>query len=243
MYKETRYLPAGDQGVVIEFGNEISETVNQKVRGMMLAIESKEISGILEMVPTYRSLLIEYNPLEIQYGPLIDTLRNTEKLLDSIRIPDPVVYEIPTLYGGDHGPDLEFVAGNAGLTTEEVVAIHSSREYLIYMLGFTPGFPYLGGMDERIATPRLAAPRTRISGGSVGIAGSQTGIYPVDSPGGWQLIGKTPLKLYDAVSSNPILLSAGNYIRFVPVTEEHYQEIEAQVSKGAYCAIKYPKGR
>lgn len=243
MYKETRYLPAGDQGVVIEFGNEITEAVNQKVRGMMLAIESKEIAGIVEMVPTYRSLLIEYDSLEVRYGDLIETLKRTEKELDSIEIPDPVVYEIPTLYGGEHGPDLDFVSSHSGLSADQVVSIHSSPEYLIYMLGFTPGFPYLGGMDERIATPRLAAPRTRITGGSVGIAGSQTGIYPVDSPGGWQLIGKTPLKLYDTANTNPILLSAGNYIRFIPVTAENYQEIEAQVSAGTYTVTKYPKGR
>jgi KipI family sensor histidine kinase inhibitor len=142
------------------------------------------------------------------------------------------VIEIPTLYGGDSGPDLDYVASHNGLTPEEVVQIHASGTYRIYMLGFTPGFPYLGGMDERIATPRLETPRTKISGGSVGIAGAQTGIYPIDSPGGWQIIGRTPLALYDPQREEPILLQAGESIRFVPIDQETYDRLWQETREG-----------
>ena len=138
-------------------------------------------------------------------------------------------------------PDLANVAEHNGLTEEEVVKIHSSEEYLIYMLGFIAGFPYLGGMDKRIATPRLKSPRVKIEGGSVGIAGEQTGIYPVASPGGWQLIGRTPLKLYDSEREKPVLLESGQYIKFRPVTEEEYKAIEKQVENDTYQYVVYDK--
>ncbi len=148
------------------------------------------------------------------------------------------IFEIPVLYGGEYGPDLGAIAKHAGLSEDEVVRIHSSQDYLIYMLGFLPGFCYLGGLDERIHTPRLANPRLKIRAGSVGIGGSQTGIYPLDSPGGWQLMGMTPVKTYDPKRDIPILVEAGNYIRFVPVDEEEYRRIEAEVENGSYqCAI------
>ncbi|MFZ5966238.1 MAG: 5-oxoprolinase subunit PxpB [Bacillota bacterium] len=239
MYKETKYLTAGDKALLLEFGNTISEEINHKVRSMMIAIERKKINGIIEMTPTYRSLMIHYNPLMVQYQDLTHSLQTLEQELDSIEIPLPKVIEIPTLYGGEYGPDIENVANHNGVSVEDVIMIHASRKYLIYMLGFTPGFPYLGGMDERIATPRLKTPRTKISGGSVGIAGNQTGIYPIDSPGGWQLIGKTPVKLYDPNREAPILLSAGDYIRFVPIDGEEYAKIEKAVEDGSYQYRSY----
>lgn len=234
MYMNAQYMPSGDCGIVVEFGNEITEAINQKVRGMMIIVEAAEIDGITETVPTYRSLLIQYDPRLCLYEDLKRKLMALEAQMDSIAIPEPVVYKIPTAYGGEYGPDIQHVAENAGISVEEVITAHASREYLIYMLGFTPGFPYLGGMDQRISTPRLSTPRTRIPGGSVGIAGNQTGIYPMDSPGGWQLIGKTPVRLYDATATPPILLSAGNYIRFVPVCQETYRQIEEQIKAGSY---------
>ncbi|WZL72222.1 5-oxoprolinase subunit PxpB [Clostridiaceae bacterium 35-E11] len=243
MYKETKYLTAGDRAVVVEFGDMISEPINSKVRAMMIAIDTRNMKGIVEMVPTYRSLLVHYNPLEIDYQNLIKELKVLENELDHIDIPLPQVIEIPTVYGGEYGPDIENVAKHNDLTIDEVIQIHTSREYLIYMLGFTPGFPYLGGMDEKIGTPRLKVPRTKISGGSVGIAGNQTGIYPIDSPGGWQLIGKTPLKLYDPYRHTPILLQSGNYIKFVSINEEEYHKIESAIQKNAYEYITYPKER
>ena len=139
------------------------------------------------------------------------------------------------------GPDLEFVAEHNHMTPDEVIRLHTSEEYLIYMLGFIAGFPYLGGMNKKIATPRLKSPRVKIEGGSVGIAGEQTGIYPVASPGGWQLIGRTPVKLYDADREKPVLLEAGQYIKFRPVTEEEYKEIEEQAAAGTYSCVTYEK--
>ena len=137
------------------------------------------------------------------------------------------VVEIPTVYGGEFGPDLGFVASHNNLTEDEVVAIHSGTDYLVYMLGFIPGFTYLGGMDPRIATPRLPSPRTLIPAGSVGIAGEQTGTYPSDSPGGWQIIGRTPVTMYDMSKKQAALLSAGDYVRYVPIDEAEYNRIKA----------------
>ena len=178
------------------------------------------------MVPTYRSLMISYNPLKIDFDSLIESLKKIEDNLESIVLPKPKIHEIPVCYDEVFGIDIKNVASYNNLTVDEVIKIHTSREYLIYMLGFTPGFPYLGGMDERIATPRLEIPRTKIYGGSVGIAGSQTGVYPIDSPGGWQIIGRTPLKLYDENREEQILLRAGDFIKFVPITLDEFIEIE-----------------
>ncbi|RXI45222.1 allophanate hydrolase [Clostridium tetani] len=241
MYKETKYLTAGDKALTIEYGNEISEDISSKVRSMMVALEINKIDGIVEIVPTYRSLMVHYNPLIIGYDKLINKLKSLENKLQDISLPEPEVIEIPTVYGGEYGPDIGNVAKHNKITVEEVVKIHSSKEYLIYMLGFTPGFPYLGGMNGKIATPRLKSPRTKINKGSVGIAGSQTGIYPIDSPGGWQLIGKTPLKLYEPNREVPILLKAGNYIKFVPIFEGEYKSIEKAVNNGTYKYNTYIK--
>jgi KipI family sensor histidine kinase inhibitor len=156
---------------------------------------------------------------------LQEEIISLEKRLGGVTIPPPETVEIPVVYGGEYGPDLEFVAQHNGLTQEEVIEIHTSGSYLIYMLGFTPGFPFLGGLSERVFTPRRQTPRTVVLAGSVGIANNQTGIYPIDSPGGWQLIGRTPVKLYNPAHDNPILLKAGNYLKFKKITETEYLEI------------------
>lgn len=225
---------SGDKGLVVEFGNEISEAVNKKVRNLYLAIKKSQMPGIYEMIPTYRSLLIQYNPIEIEVNKLIEKLMEIEMSLDSIDLPKPRTIEIPTIYGGEFGEDLKFVSEHNGMSEDEVIKIHSSVDYRIYMLGFSPGFPYLGGMSEKIETPRLKTPRTKIPAGSVGIAGKQTGIYPMESPGGWQLIGKTPLKLYDPKSETPIILQAGDYIRFVPIKKDEYDNICSLIEKNQY---------
>lgn len=229
MEHNMKFLVGSDKAVCVEFGNEISEEVNNRVRAFTIIAEQADISGITELVPTYRSVTVHYLPEVIGYIELCSRLSGLLDSLGDVDIPAPEVVHVPVLYGGEeYGPDLAYVADVNGLTEEQVIAIHSEPEYLIYMLGFTPGFCYLGGMDERIATPRLTSPRVKIPAGSVGIAGSQTGIYPVDSPGGWRLIGHSPLKLYDPDRERPILFDAGMKIKFYAIGQEEYHRLCAE---------------
>jgi inhibitor of KinA len=219
-----RMLAAGEQGLIVEFGNAIDPAVNARVHRLARALATLGLEGVIESVPTYRSLLVLFDPLVLPRERLV---AEVEALLAV-----PVVeeasgaggntVELPVLYGGEFGPDLAFIARRNGLSTEDVIAIHSSSSYLVYMLGFTPGFPYLGGMSSRLVTPRLSTPRGKVPAGSVGIAGSQTGVYPVESPGGWRLIGRTPLRLFDLEAAPPFLLAPGDVVRFRPVDEEEY---------------------
>lgn len=238
---DVRFLTTGDTSLCVEFGNEISPTLNTKIRAFNIALSGSGIPGIVETVPTYRSLMIHYDPEVIRYAPLLDRLRSLLDQLDRVSVPPSEVLEIPVLYGGDVGPDLDFVARHNSKTPEEVVKIHTSAEYLIYMLGFTPGFTYLGGMSQEIATPRLKNPRVKIPAGSVGIAGSQTGVYPIDSPGGWQLIGRTPVRMYDAGRDKPILPEAGQYIKFYPIDQAEFDAIAAQEAAGGYVCRRHPR--
>ncbi len=238
---EVRYLVSGDSSVCVEFGNEISPDINRKIRAFKIAVEKSGIPGIVETVPTYRSLLVHYKPEVIGFKAITEKFKSLMGTLDNIEIPPPTVIEIPVLYGGEMGPDIENVASHNGKTVEEVIKIHTSQEYLIYMIGFIAGFPYLGGMSKEIATPRLKEPRVKIDGGSVGIAGEQTGIYPLDSPGGWQLIGRTPLKLYDAEREKPVLLEAGQYIKFRSISQKEFDETAKAVEDGSYKYVTYDK--
>ena len=228
MYDKPRFLLAGDRGFLIEFGASIDPEINQKVRQIFLSLERMPIEGVTEIIPTYRSILIFYDPFRSDPERLKKAILERENKLDKWEIPPPEIVEIQVAYGDDFGPDLEFVAQHNNLTPEEVVQIHTSGTYLIYMLGFTPGFPFLGGLSEKIFTPRLEKPRQLVPAGSVGIAKNQTGIYPIDSPGGWQLIGRTPIKLYDPTGSPPILLKAGNYLRFKSISRKDFQEIASR---------------
>ena len=241
---EARFLPTGDTSVCVEFGNEISEKINSEIRAFNILLNEEKIKGIIETVPTYRSIMVHYDPGVIPYKKLIARLKALTGKMDKVEIPPSDVLEIPVLYGGEMGPDLAFVAQNAGISEDEVVKIHTSTEYLIYMLGFTPGFTYLGGMSDKIATPRLQQPRVKIPAGSVGIAGKQTGVYPIDSPGGWQLIGRTPVKMYDPDREVPILPQAGQYIKFKAVSQAEYDKIAEEVAKGTYKCASWPhKGK
>lgn len=242
MYDKIKYLPAGDKAVVMEFGNEISAEINTKIKNTVKTLEEAKIYGIEELLPTYRSILINYDPLKIQYIDLIRSLDEIKNKTVQNREEEIKVVELPVCYGGEFGPDIDYVAQHNNLTTQEVINIHTGEDYLVYMLGFTPGFAYLGGMSEKIATPRLSSPRLKIPAGSVGIAGTQTGIYPSETPGGWQLIGRTPLKLYNPKKEPPALLNAGDYIRFVSISQQEYQFILSQVEEDKYQVITITKG-
>ncbi|MGD6870648.1 5-oxoprolinase subunit PxpB [Sutcliffiella horikoshii] len=237
------FHPLGDTGIQVLFGSDISEGTNQEIRLFADQLKKLKLDGVIEWVPAYTTLTIFYQPDKIIYKDLCKKLEDIQKRLQKEDLSsNSTVYEIPVLYGGEVGPDLSEVASHNGCTEDEVISIHSAKPYLIYMMGFVPGFPYLGGMPKKIATPRRENPRAKIEAGSVGIAGEQTGVYPLETPGGWQIIGRTPVKLYDPDNGEPILLSAGSYIRFVPVDQKEYDEIEQAVARGEYKVKSYAKG-
>ena len=226
MYDKPRFLTVSDHALSVEFSDAIEESTNRKIRALDQQLRAGEIPGMVELVPSYRSLLISYRPEVITQAELLTRLQPYLAAIAESELEPGELIEVPVVYGGEYGPDLPFVAEYHHLTEEQVIELHCAPEYLIYMLGFTLGFPFLGGMDERIATPRLTTPRVKIPGGSVGIAGGQTGIYPVDSPGGWQLIGRTPLKLYDPTRDPAVLFNAGQRIKFYPISAEEYEKMK-----------------
>lgn len=233
-----RILTAGDSSLLVEFGKKISPETNRKITAVMQMMKEQHIEGVVDVIPAFCSLLINYDPRVVTYEEIKERIQNLVRLEIKTGEVRKRIFEIPVCYGGEYGPDLGNIAEHAGLSEKEVIEIHSSRDYLIYMLGFLPGFTYLGGLDERIHTPRLANPRIKINAGSVGIGGSQTGIYPLDSPGGWQLMGMTPVKTYDPDRETPILVEAGDYIRFVPIDEQEYKRIKEMVDNGTYeCVV------
>ncbi len=215
----------GDIGLLVEYGDVIAPEINTKVRAMALAIAEEGPYGIVEVIPAYRSLLIIYDPLATNIRVLMKVLRALEKRLDRVEMPSPRTVEIPVCYGGDFGPDIDFVANAHNMPIEDVIRIHSSATYQIYMIGFAPGFPFLGGLAKELYTPRLETPRPLVPAGSVGIANNQTGLYPLDSPGGWRLIGRTPLKLFDPTKEDPFPYNVGDMIKFVCISQEEYHRI------------------
>lgn len=229
-----RVTIAGDSALNLEFSRIISAETSALIRVAAQNLSDDPIPGIVELVPTFCSLMVYYDPLMTTYDEIVQKLQGKLRDLDTADLRLKRIVEIPVCYGGEFGPDLPTVAKHAGLSEKEVVEIHSSQDYLIDMLGFLPGFAYLGGLDPRLHTPRLATPRTQIEAGSVGIGGTQTGVYPLPSPGGWQIIGRTPIRPYDPNRENPILYSAGEYIRFVPVSDDECAAIETQLAANTY---------
>lgn len=220
--------PVGDRAISIDFGQVIDPTINRHIRQTIERIKELQLEGIIELVPTYCALLVEYDAMLYSYSEICNIIEPTlEEGMTNTTNELVTVVEVPTVYGGEFGPDLSFVASHNHLSEDEVISIHSGTDYLVYMLGFIPGFTYLGGMDPRIATPRLSSPRTLIPAGSVGIAGEQTGTYPSDSPGGWQIIGRTPVTMYDMSKAQAALLNAGDYVRYVPIDESEFHRIKA----------------
>lgn len=225
--------PVGDRAISIDFGQVIDPTINRHIRQTIERIKELQLDGIIELVPTYCALLVEYDAMLYSYSEICNIIEPTfEEGMANTTNELVTVVEVPTVYGGEFGPDLSFVASHNHLSEDEVISIHSGTDYLVYMLGFIPGFTYLGGMDLRIATPRLSSPRTLIPAGSVGIAGEQTGTYPSDSPGGWQIIGRTPVTMYDMSKAQAALLNAGDYVRYVPIDESEFHRIK---SLGSDC--------
>ena len=223
-----RIIPASDSALLIEFGDAIDYAINASVYSLLRDIEASDINNaVVEFIPSYRSLLVEYDPAKFVHNEILDrVVRLVEDRTDSpasITDDEAEAHQIPVAYGGEYGPDLETVAEHAGLTPAEVVEIHSDTDYHVFMLGFAPGFPYLGGMDPRIACPRMATPRTLVPAGSVGIAEAQTGVYPNASPGGWQLIGRTPMALFDVEAEPPAAMLPGTKVNFVPITHDEYE--------------------
>jgi inhibitor of KinA len=232
--------PLGDTGICIQMGDRIHPDIHLQVRSYCWYLEHFPIKGLIEWIPTYTAVSIFYHPNVIRYKELSARLERIMVEMEQVSLPPARVITLPTWYGEEAGPDLRDVAEYNHLTIDEVINIHTEPAYLIYMMGFTPGFPYLGGMSEGIATPRLANPRSVIPAGSVGIAGAQTGVYPMKTPGGWRLIGRTPVRLYDLERAAPVLLKAGDYVKFTPIDKEEFKHIEEQVAQGTYRIEREP---
>jgi KipI family sensor histidine kinase inhibitor len=227
-----RILPLGDSALTIEFGNEIDAKINSRAVAFATTVVDQGWRGIHDVVPTYRSVTIHFDPLRWNSTVLTKKLKSLPRSKHGLDDGQGILHEIPVLYGGEWGPDLEEVATSAGLEPAEAIALHASMPYRVYMLGFSPGFPYLGLVPERLAMPRRSTPRTTVPAGSVGIADRQTGIYPTASPGGWQLIGRTPILLYRKSASPPSLLKPGDLVRFTPIERDEFDRLSRQNQHG-----------
>ncbi|WP_084243307.1 5-oxoprolinase subunit PxpB [Planomicrobium okeanokoites] len=220
------FSPLGDQTIILEIGNEINEETHHRVRAVTALLETDPPQWMTEFIPAFTTVSIVYSPLQVSYEEAKLELAALLKKASEITLPPPRTIELSVCYGGDHGPDLEYVARHNGLSAEEVIAIHTGASYTVHMIGFAPGFPYLGGMSEKIAAPRKVSPRVTIPERSVGIAGNQTGVYPISTPGGWQLIGRTPTRLFLPDHEIPSLLSTGDTVVFRQITADEYQTLE-----------------
>ena len=225
----------GDSALLVVAGNSVSPQINSQVRGLITEIQEKDWPGIREMVPSYSSLVIHFNPLVLSVSAIESLIWDVWDLAAAVEERSGKIISIPTLYGGNFGPDIEEVSELTGFSTEEVIEKHSGVNYLVYALGFSPGFPYLGGLDESLKCARLSSPRLNVPAGSVAIADLQTGIYPVASPGGWRIIGRTPIKIFDHLRNSPSIIDPGDFIKFEPLDDEKmYRDIENQVTEDIF---------
>jgi KipI family sensor histidine kinase inhibitor len=221
-----RFKPSSDQSLLVYFGHEITLQAHERVRRLLRLLELEPIAGVRNVHPAYCSLLVKFDALKLQHAELEAILRKYLERLEEVSLPEPRQVEIPVCYGGEYGPDLSDVAAMHGMTAAQAIEIHSSTSYLVYFLGFVPGFAYLGELPEALVTPRLAAPRRRVPAGSVGIAGSQTGVYPFATPGGWRLLGRTPMAMFRTDREALSLLSIGDRVRFTPISREQFAALE-----------------
>jgi inhibitor of KinA len=215
-------IPAGDSAIVIEFEDRIDPDVNARAVKLADAIAGEAIAGVRDVVPTYRSVAVYFDPLRVDYERLRSYLETFEPGSDAAADQSSEVVRLPVCYGGDLGPDLGEVASFAGITEQEVIKLHAAGSYRVYMLGFVPGFAYMCPVESRIAMPRRPTPRVRVPIGSVGIGGIQTGVYPAETPGGWRLIGRTPVKPFDPLRAQPFLMKAGDIVKFYPIDRSEY---------------------
>lgn len=228
-----RVLPAGDAAMTVEFEETIDPGINDRVLAFARGVERLALPGVIETVPTYRSATVYFDPILVDAGSLAERLKALAEALPPPPSQVRRTVQIPVVYGGESGPDLADVAAFARLSVEEAIALHASVCYRVYLLGFVPGFPYMGPVPDALAMPRLAEPRARVPAGSVGIAGSQTGIYPIESPGGWRLIGRTPLRMYDKSRLQPFLLEAGDWVQFLPIGREEFERMAGSEERNA----------
>jgi inhibitor of KinA len=217
-----RVVPAGDSALIVEFEERIDPAVNARAIAAADAIQRAAVRGVRDVVPTFRSVAVYFDPLRTDYDRLLEQVHEHSRHPSLPAGPGPPPRRIPVCYGGELGPDLATVARFGQMSEDEAVQIHSATTYRVFMLGFVPGFAYLGIVDERIAAPRHSTPRVRVPPGTVGIAGVQTGIYPAETPGGWQLIGRTPLKPFDPARPEPFLLKAGDSVEFYAIDRDEY---------------------
>jgi len=212
---KSKIVPLGDSALLVQVGDEIDITTNQRVHALAALINVSPPVGVIETVPAYGTLLVHYDSLLLSFGQIKNYLHEKMAQAQDNVFRKGKQLEVPVKYGGEYGVDLEAVARHCQLQMEDVIRIHSEKIYTVFMMGFTPGFPYMGKLDDAIIMPRLEIPRTRVPAGTVAIAGSQTGIYPIDSPGGWRLIGWTALQLFSPESESPFLFSPGDEVKFI----------------------------
>lgn len=227
-----------ENAIMIEYRKELAVATLHQIQSISASLEKHPFPWMIEVVPAYTTITIYFDPIKIwqlapshKQLPTEYAMNQVEKFLATVQKNKPFesrTVTIPVCYGGELGPDLEFVANHNNLTVDEVINIHSNNEYIVHMVGFAPGFPYLGGLAEQIFTPRKSTPRLNIPAGSVGIAGGQTGVYPIESPGGWQIIGQTPLKLFRPDQQIPCLLQMGDRIHFLPISLKDFSNWEAE---------------
>ena len=223
-----RFKLSSDQSLLVYFGHEITLQANENVRRLLRLLELEPVAGIRNLHPAYRSLLVKFDALKLQHDELEAILREYLVRLGEVSLPEPGQLEIPVCYGGEYGPDLNDVAAMHGMTPAQAIELHTSTTYLVYFLGFAPGFAYLGQLPKALVTPRLATPRKRVPEGSVGIAGNQTGVYPFATPGGWRLLGRTPMAMFRTDRDGLSLLSIGDHVRFIAVSRERFAALENQ---------------
>ena len=232
---DVRFLVSGDTAVVVEFGDRVDRELSERVLALSAAVHAANVRGVIECVPTYRSLMVLHDPLAVSSAELIRTL---ELLVQrgATATHDARLWLIPASYDEAHAPDLAEVAARTGLSEDEVIGLHTSAVFHVYMLGFVPGFPYMGDLPASLVLPRRTDPRVKVPAGSIAIAAGQTAVYPVESPGGWHLIGATPVRLFDVQWSEPALLAPGDKVRFVRVSPGEFDDIRGAVERDAYRA-------